>query len=72
MECASALHQPDGVGSQGCHIDSGEFNCVPIALMARSGVLSSGSGPRRCNGLVWWWWWDDGLKDVSVVHGVEW
>jgi hypothetical protein len=35
MECTSALHQPDGVGSQGCHIGSDELNGVSIALVAR-------------------------------------
>ena len=41
VECASALHQPDGVGSQGCHIGSVvELNGVSIALVARSGILS--------------------------------
>ena len=41
MECASALHQPDGVGSQGSDIGSlSELNGVSIALVARSGVLS--------------------------------
>jgi hypothetical protein len=41
MECTSALHQPDGVGSQGRHIGSlSELNGVLIALVARTGVLS--------------------------------
>lgn len=40
MECTSALHQPDCVGSQGGHIGSGELNGVSIALVARSGVFS--------------------------------
>ena len=38
MECASALHQPDGVGCQGCHIGSlVELNGVSVALVAWSG-----------------------------------
>jgi hypothetical protein len=41
MECTSAFHQPDGVGSQGRHIGSlSELYGVSIALMARTGVLS--------------------------------
>ena len=41
MECASALHQPDGFGSQGCDIGSlSELNGVSIALVTRSGILS--------------------------------
>jgi hypothetical protein len=40
MECTSALHQPDGVGSQGGHIGSGELNGVSVALVARSGIFS--------------------------------
>ena len=41
MECASALHQPDGVGSQGSEIGSlSELNGVSIALVARTGILS--------------------------------
>ena len=41
MECASALHQPDGVGSQGSDIGSvSELNGVSIAPVARSGILS--------------------------------
>ena len=66
MEGASALHQPDGVGSQGCHIGSlVELNGVSIALMARSGVFSYGSGPRRCYGLVW-------DKGITTFHDVGW
>ena len=41
MECASALHQPDGVGLQGSDIGSlSELNGVSIALVARTGVFS--------------------------------
>ena len=41
MECTSALHQLDGVESQGRHIGSlSELNGVSIALVARTGVLS--------------------------------
>ena len=37
VECASALHQPDGVGSQGGDIGSlSELNGVSIALVART------------------------------------
>ena len=37
VECASALHQPDGVGSQGGYIGSlSELNGVSIALVART------------------------------------
>ena len=37
VECASALHQPDGVGSQGGHIGSlSELNGVSIALVAKT------------------------------------
>ena len=37
VECASALHQPDGVGSQGSDIGSlSELNGVSIALVART------------------------------------
>ena len=37
VECASALHQPDGVGSQGGDIGSlSELNGVLIALGART------------------------------------
>ena len=46
MECTSVLHQLDGVGSQGGHIGSGELNGVSVALVARSGILYSGSGPK--------------------------
>ena len=41
MECSSALHQPDDVGSQESDIGSlSELNGVSIALVARSGILS--------------------------------
>lgn len=37
MECTSALHQPDGVGSQGWDIGSlSELNGVSIAMVART------------------------------------
>ncbi|GJY14074.1 putative ribonuclease H-like domain-containing protein [Tanacetum coccineum] len=40
VEGASVLHQPEGVGSKRYHIvPFGEFNGVPIALVARSGAI---------------------------------
>nr|GFA62768.1 hypothetical protein [Tanacetum cinerariifolium] len=37
----SVLNQPDGVGSKRYHIvPYGELNGIPVALMARFGVIS--------------------------------
>ncbi|GJR96822.1 hypothetical protein Tco_0268996 [Tanacetum coccineum] len=41
MECASVLHQPDGIGSMRYHIVAyGELNGIPVALVDRFGVIS--------------------------------
>ena len=41
VERASVLHQPDGVGSErSTIIPFGEFNAIPITLVAMSGVVS--------------------------------
>ena len=76
VECASALHQPDGVGSQGSDIGSlSELNGVSIALVAWTRVFSQGACPRRLVWLWWWvllWWWVDGFKDITTFHEVGW
>ena len=74
MECTSALHQPDGVGSQGRHIGFlSELNGVSIALVAMTGVLSKSAGSRRLV-LLWWvlLWWVGGIKDITTFHDVGW
>ena len=73
VEGASALHQPDGVGSQVGNIGSlSELNGVLIALVARTGILSQGACPRRLFWLWWWvllWWW---VEEITTFHEVGW
>ena len=79
VECTSALHQSDHVGSQGRHIGSlGELNGVSIALMGWFGVLTKSTCTRLFGWvLVVWWvlvillWLDDGIEDAVIHHDGE-